>query len=61
MTGWCRTCTKETTQSTSYMQIVGIIFGMMTMGYLGDKIGREWSSLEAVNNSSFKYGLRIIV
>ena len=42
MSGWCRTCTKETTQSTSYMQIVGIIFGMMTMGYLGDKIGREW-------------------
>ena len=36
-----KTCTVNLTRAPDYMQIVGIIFGMITLGYLGDKIGRE--------------------
>ena len=36
-----KTCTVNTTRAPDYMQIVGIIFGMCTLGYLGDKIGRK--------------------
>ena len=39
------TCSKTMTQAPDYMQIVGIIFGMITLGYLGDKIGRECPAL----------------
>lgn len=35
------TCTVNTTRAPGYMQIVGIVFGMCTLGYLGDKIGRK--------------------
>jgi MFS family permease len=31
------------------MQIVGIVFGMITLGYLGDKIGRKWGSVFTVS------------
>ena len=34
------------TRAPDYMQIVGIIFGMCTLGYLGDKIGRKPFLLE---------------
>ena len=36
-----KTCTVNMTRAPDYMQIVGIIFGMCTLGYLGDKIGRK--------------------
>ena len=36
-----KTCSVNLTRAPDYMQIVGIIFGMVTLGYLGDKIGRE--------------------
>ena len=36
-----KTCTVNMTRAPDYMQIVGIVFGMCTLGYLGDKIGRE--------------------
>lgn len=35
------TCSVNMTRAPDYMQIVGIVFGMCTLGYLGDKIGRE--------------------
>ena len=30
------------------MQIIGIVFGMITMGYIGDTIGRKWGSVMTV-------------
>jgi len=44
-----KTCNKTTTQVPSYVQIIGIIFGMCTLGYLGDKIGREDFPFDSVN------------
>ena len=38
-------CKKTLTQIPDYIQIVGIILGMCTLGYLGDKIGRKWGSV----------------
>ena len=38
-------CSKTITQIPDYIQIVGIILGMCTLGYLGDKIGRKWGSV----------------
>ena len=38
-------CGKTLTQIPDYIQIVGIILGMCTLGYLGDKIGRKWGSV----------------
>lgn len=35
------TCTVDTTRASGYTQIIGIVFGMCTLGYLGDKIGRK--------------------
>ncbi|KAL3156851.1 hypothetical protein ABBQ38_001120 [Trebouxia sp. C0009 RCD-2024] len=40
-----KTCGKTITQIPDYIQIVGIILGMCTLGYLGDKIGRKWGSV----------------
>lgn len=40
-----QTCGKTITQIPDYIQIVGIILGMCTLGYLGDKIGRKWGSV----------------
>lgn len=31
------------------MQIIGIVFGMITMGYIGDTIGRKWGSVMTVS------------
>ena len=42
------TCDKTTTQVPDYMQIIGIVFGMITMGYIGDTIGRKWGSVMTV-------------
>ena len=36
-------------QIPSYIQIVGIILGMMTVGFLGDRIGRKWGSVTTVS------------
>lgn len=33
------------TQVPDYIQIVGIVLGMCTLGYVGDKIGRKWGSI----------------
>ena len=38
-------CTKTLTQVPSYIQIVGIILGMVTLGFVGDRIGRKWGSV----------------
>ena len=38
------TCTVNMTRAPDYVQIIGIILGMCTLGYLGDKIGREHSA-----------------
>jgi fucose permease len=38
-----------TLQIPEYIQIVGIICGMITIGYLGDKIGRKWGSVCTVS------------
>ena len=38
-------CGQTLTQIPDYIQIVGIILGMCTLGYLGDKIGRKWGSV----------------
>ena len=40
-----QTCTQTLVQIPDYIQIVGIILGMCTLGYLGDKIGRKWGSV----------------
>lgn len=40
-----KTCNHTLTQIPDYIQIVGIILGMCTLGYLGDKIGRKWGSV----------------
>lgn len=40
-----QTCGKTITQIPDYIQIVGIILGMCTLGYLGDRIGRKWGSV----------------
>ena len=36
-------------QIPEYIQIVGIICGMITIGYLGDRIGRKWGSVTTVS------------
>ncbi len=36
-------------QVPSYIQICGIILGMITIGYLGDRIGRKWGSVTTVS------------
>lgn len=38
-------CGQTLVQIPDYIQIVGIILGMCTLGYLGDKIGRKWGSV----------------
>eukprot|EP00891_Asterochloris_glomerata_P003210 jgi/Astpho2/3210/Aster-05736 len=38
-------CTKTLTQVPNYIQIVGIILGMVTLGFIGDRIGRKWGSV----------------
>jgi len=44
-----KTCGKTLTQIPEYIQIVGIICGMITIGYLGDRIGRKWGSVCTVS------------
>lgn len=43
------TCTVNMTRVPDYVQIIGIILGMCTLGYLGDKIGRKWGSVFTVS------------
>jgi hypothetical protein len=33
------------TWSETYIQIAGIMAGMLTLGYRGDQIGRKWGSV----------------
>lgn len=42
-------CPKTLTQIPDYIQIVGIVCGMITIGYLGDRIGRKWGSVTTVS------------
>jgi MFS family permease len=44
-----KTCTINMTRAPDYVQIIGIILGMCTLGYLGDKIGRKWGSVFTVS------------
>lgn len=43
------TCNANETRAPDYSQILGIIFGMITLGYVGDRIGRKWGSVTTVS------------
>ena len=47
-------------QIPSYIQICGIILGMITIGYLGDRIGRKWGSVTTVSIMGVRRSLRTI-
>ena len=36
-------------QVPDYIQIAGIVLGMITIGYLGDVVGRKWGSVATVS------------
>ncbi|KAK9812798.1 hypothetical protein WJX72_004025 [[Myrmecia] bisecta] len=38
-------CSTNLLADQTYYQVVGIIVGMLTLGYLGDRIGRKWGSV----------------
>ena len=38
-------CSQNFTYAETYIQIAGIMAGMLTLGYLGDQIGRKWGSV----------------
>ncbi|GAB4816605.1 hypothetical protein N2152v2_003651 [Parachlorella kessleri] len=38
------TCKPNTVDSIEYVEICGVIFGMLSLGFLGDIIGRKWGS-----------------
>lgn len=38
-------CDHGLLNSLTYSQIAGIIVGMLTLGYLTDRIGRKWGSV----------------
>jgi MFS family permease len=40
-----KTCTKQLLGSLTYTQVAGIIVGMLTIGFLCDRIGRKWGSV----------------
>ena len=42
-------CQTAGLQIPSYIQICGIILGMITIGYLGDRIGRKWGSVTTIS------------
>lgn len=40
-----KACDSGLLNSLTYSQIAGIILGMLTLGYLTDRIGRKWGSV----------------
>lgn len=42
-------CSPNLTRGPDYSQIIGIICGMITLGFIGDKIGRKWGSVTTVS------------
>ena len=34
------------TETTDYFQVVGIILGQLTVGFLGDWLGRRWGMIQ---------------
>ena len=50
---WCRytECSKVWAQTTDYFQVVGIILGQLTVGFLGDWLGRRWGMIQVVHGS----------
>ena len=42
-----KTCNANETRAPDYTQILGIVFGMITLGFIGDKIGRAHPSAAA--------------
>ena len=45
---YCRytECSEVWTQTTDYFQVVGIILGQLTVGFLGDWLGRRWGMIQ---------------
>ncbi len=39
-------CSEVWTQTTDYFQVVGIILGQLTVGFLGDWLGRRWGMIQ---------------
>ncbi|KAL3138696.1 hypothetical protein ABBQ32_006450 [Trebouxia sp. C0010 RCD-2024] len=39
-------CSQIWTQTTDYFQVVGIILGQLTVGFLGDWLGRRWGMIQ---------------
>lgn len=39
-------CSEIWTQTTDYFQVVGIILGQLTVGFLGDWLGRRWGMIQ---------------
>ena len=39
-------CSQIWTQTTDYFQVVGIILGQLTVGFLGDWLGRRWGMVQ---------------
>lgn len=40
-----KACNSQLTDSVSYSQIAGIIVGMLSVGFIADRIGRKWGSV----------------
>jgi MFS family permease len=40
-----KACDQRLTDSVSYSQIAGIIVGMLSVGFIADRIGRKWGSV----------------
>ena len=43
-------CSQIWTQTTDYFQVVGIILGQLTVGFLGDWLGRRWGLIQVIPN-----------
>ena len=41
-------CSQIWTQTTDYFQVVGIILGQLTVGFLGDWLGRRWGLIQVI-------------
>ena len=40
-----KTCKKKLSDSITYLQVRGIIFGQLFLGFFADRIGRKWGSV----------------
>jgi len=45
-------CSLIWTQTTDYFQVVGIILGQLTVGFLGDLLGRRWGMIQVAYSYS---------